>query len=118
MSSFFARVAPAKQADHRDQYEAEFDKDLAAIEPVDGVTLQGGIGKQAVKENSSSSEIDAEMERLPQMAAEPQPQIRGNHNEGKEIERNSANGVFERLAGRVHRTDEIEQAKPRVFIEK
>ena len=65
MESFLPCVAPPEEADHRDQHEAGLDEDLATVERVDAVALQGGVGEQAVEEESSSGEIDAEMEGLP-----------------------------------------------------
>jgi hypothetical protein len=118
MSSFSAGMAPAKKADHRDQHKAELHKELAAIEPVYGVTLQGWIGEKTMKEESGGCEIDAEMERLPQVPPQPNTEVRSDDHKGEEIEGNGANGVFERLAGRVDRVEQVHNAKARVFVQK
>src|SRR6266480_37995 len=113
-----ARVAPAEEADYDDQDYAELDEQLAAIEPVHSVVFQACVGEEAVKEKSGGSEIDAEVERLPQVAAQPKTQIRSNDHEGEEVESDGADGVFERLAGGIDGIDEIHQAKARVFVQK
>ena len=118
MSSFSAGMAPAKKADHRDQQKAELDEELAAVEPVDRIALQGRVGEKTMKEQSGGAEIDAEMERLPQVAAQLKTKVRSNDHEGEEIEGNGANGVFERLAGRVDRVEKVHNAKARVFVQK
>lgn len=118
MGRLSARVAPAEQTDDRDQGAAKLNKKLAAVEPVDGITLQGGVGEKTMKEKSGGGEIDAEVKRLPEMAAQPKTQVGSHDNECEKAERYGANGVFERLAGRIDRVDEIHQAKPRVFVKK
>ena len=106
--SFSSRVAPADEADYHDQGEAELDKNLAAIEPINWGALQRGIGEKAMKEKSGRREINAEMKRLPKMAAQPKAKIRSDHHEGEEIESDGADRVFEWLAGRVNRVDEVQ----------
>jgi len=113
-----ARVAPAEKAHGRDEEEAAFNKELAAVEPVDGITFQGGVGEKTMKEKSHGGGIDAEMKRLPQMPAQPETKVRSDDHEGEEIEGNGTNGVFERLAGRVDRVEKVHDAKPRVFVQK
>src|SRR5213082_179276 len=103
-------MTPAQQADHCNQHEAGLDEELAAVEPVDGITLQGGVCEKTMKEKSGGGEIDAEMERLPHVAAQLETQIRRNDNEGKEIEGNGADSVFKRLAGRVDRVEKVQDA--------
>lgn len=118
MGYLSARVAPAEQTDDRDQDAAKLHKELAAVEPVDGITFQGGVGEKTMKEKSHGGEIDAEMKRLPQMPAQPETKVRSDDHEGEEIEGNGTNGVFERLAGRVDRVEKVHDAKPRVFVQK
>ena len=118
MKGFPSRITPAKQADRRDQDKAEFHEDLAAVEPVDGSAFQGGFGEKAVEEKSGRSEINAEMERLPKMAAQPKAKIRSDHHEAQETKGYRANGVFERLARRTDRVDKIQESKPRVLVQK
>ena len=118
MGGFIARVAPAQEADHRYHDEAAFDKDLASIEPVDRVTLQGRIGEEAMKEKGHSGEINGEMKSLPKMAAQPKSDGRSDDHKSEEIEGNGANSVFQWLAGGMNRICEIQEAKPRVSIEK
>jgi hypothetical protein len=115
---FSPRITPAEKADRRDEDEAAFNKELAAVEPVDGITLQRGVGEKAMKEKSGGCEIDAEMEGLPQVAAQSKTQVGSYDNECEKVERYGANGVFERLAGRVDRVEKVHEAKARVFVEK
>jgi hypothetical protein len=75
VEGFSSRVAPAKQTGHGDNDEARLDEKFAAVEPVDGIAFQGGIGEKAMKEKCRRSEIDAEVERLPKMAAQPKTKI-------------------------------------------
>lgn len=112
-----SRIAPAKQADHSDQHKTRFDKDLPAVEPVDGVALQCRIGEEAMKEKSGSREIDAEMKRLPKVAAQPKAKVRSEDYESEEIEGNGPNRVFERLAGGVDWIDEVQDAKAWVLVQ-
>jgi hypothetical protein len=70
-----------------------------------------------VEEQSGGGEIDAEMEGFPKVAAEAKTEIRGNDNEGQEVECDGANRVFQRLAGRVDGVDEVQKAKVRVFVD-
>ena len=118
VGSFSAGMAPAEEADRRDQQEAQFNKQFAAVEPVNTIILQTRGGEEAVKEQSRSGEIDGEMEGFPKRAAEAKTEIRSNDNEGQEIERDGATRVFERLAGRVDRVDEVPKAKTWVFVDK
>lgn len=117
VGGFSAGMAPAQEADGGDQQEAAFDKQFAAVEPVDGIILQARGGEQAVEQQRASGEIDAEMEGFPKEAAEAKTEIRSNHNEGQEVERDGANRVFQRLAGRVRRVDEVHKPKTWVFVE-
>ena len=116
VGGFSAGMAPAQEADGGDQQEAAFDKQFAAVEPVDGIILQARGGEQAVEQQRGSGEIDAEMEGFPKVAAEAKTEIRSNHNEGQEVERDGANRVFKRLAGRVDRVDEVHKPKTWVFV--
>ena len=111
-------MAPSNKADHQDESEAKLDEKLTSVEPIDRGTLQSRIGKEAMEKQSGGREINAEMERLPQMAAQPKTQIRCNDNESDETKGGSANRIFERLAGRVNRVDEVQQAEARVFVQK
>ena|SRR5438067_6866327 len=110
-------MTPAQQADHRDQYNAGLDEELAAVKPVDRIALQRGVCEKTMKEKSGGSEVDAEMKRLPQVAAQLETQIRCNDHEGEKIEGNGADGVFKRLAGRVDRVEKVHDAKARVFVQ-
>ena len=118
VKSFPARVAPAQKADRRYQNKAEFHEDLAAVEPVDGSALQGGFSKEAVEENSGSSEINAEVEGLPKRAAQPKTKIGSDDHEREQVEGYGADGVFKRLARGMNGIDEILESKPRVLIQK
>src|SRR5207244_13290199 len=57
------------------------------------------------------------MEGFPKVAAEAKTEIRGNDNEGQEVECGGANRVFQKLAGRVDGVDEVQTAKVRVFVD-
>ncbi len=101
-------MAPAEQAGHDDQHKTALNKDLAAVEPVDGIALQRRIGEEAMEEESRGGEIDAEMERLPKMAAQPEPKIGSDDHEREEIESDGADRVFKRLARRMNRVNEVQ----------
>ena len=118
VSSLSAGMVPAEEPDRGDQQEAEFDKQFAAVEPVDGIILQARGGEEAVKEQRRGGEIDREMKRFPKVTAEAKAEVGSNDNEGQEVERDGANRVFERLAGRVDRVDEVLKAKAWVFVDK
>ena len=117
IGSFSAGMAPAEEADRRDQQQAEFNKQFAAVEPVDGIILQARGGEQAVEEQSRGGEIDAEMERFPKVAAEAKTEIGSDDHESQEVERDGAARVFKRLSGRVDRVDEVLKAKARVLVQ-
>src|SRR5262252_661580 len=111
-------MTPAQKADRRDQDKAEFHEDLAAVEPVDGSALQGGFREQAVEEESGRSDVNAEVESLPKMAAQPKTSVGSDDHEREQVKGNSANRVFERLARGMDRVNEIQESKPRVFVQK
>jgi len=69
VEGFFAGEAQAEEADGGDENKAGFDEKLAAVGPMDGGILQGGIGEEAVPEERGGGEINREVERLPEMAA-------------------------------------------------
>ena len=94
VGGFSPGMAPAEEADRGDKHETGFDKQFAAVEPVDGIILQARGGEQAVEEQGGGGEIDAEMEGFPELAAEANTEIRSNDNEGQEVKRDGANRVF------------------------
>src|SRR5436853_7923423 len=57
------------------------------------------------------------MEGFPKVAAEAKTEIRGNDNEGQEVECDGANRVFQRLAGGVDGVDEVQKANARVCVD-
>ena len=69
MEGFVAGVADAEEADGRDEEEARFDEEFAAVGQINGLIFQVGIGEEAVPEKSRGGEIDGEVERFPKMAA-------------------------------------------------
>jgi len=71
-----------------------------------------------MKEKGRRGEIDAEMKSLPQVAAQPKTEVRSHDHKGEEIEGNGADSVFERLAGRVDRVNEVLHAKARALVQK
>lgn len=104
---FSAGVAPAKEPDRPNQDKAEFNEELAAIEPIDWIILQSRIREEAVNEKGGGGEIDAEVKGLPKPAAQSKTQIGSNNNESEEIPSDSANGVLQRLAGGVDWVGEV-----------
>jgi hypothetical protein len=104
---FSAGVAPAKQTDRCNQGKAELHEELASIEPIDWIILQSWIREEAVNEKRGGGEIDAEVKGLPKPAAQSKTQIGSNNHESQEIQRDSTNGVLQRLAGRVDWVDEV-----------
>jgi general secretion pathway protein G len=117
LRGFSARVAPAEKAEGRDQDKAQLDEKLAAVEPVDRVTLQAGSREQTMEEQGGGGEVDGEMKGFPKAAAQSKAPIRSKHYQSQEIEGDGADGVFQRLAGRMDRVEEIHEAKARVFVQ-
>lgn len=66
---FSAGVAGAEKDGHENNEGADFDEDLAAVEPVDGVMLEVGVGEEGVIEEGDSAEVDGEVECFPGAAA-------------------------------------------------
>jgi len=66
VKGFLAGEAQAEEADGGDEKKAGFHKKLAAVGPMDGGILQGGIGEEAVPEERGGGEINGEVERLPE----------------------------------------------------
>jgi len=117
-AGFFAGIAQAQQADAGDEQQAGFDEKFAAIEPIHGSVFQTGIGEQAVPEKSGGSEINGEVERFPKMAAETEAHVGSDDDEGEQIESDSADGIVERLLGRMHGVDDVQDTEARIFVEK
>ena len=117
MDGFLARVAPTKNADGRDQYKTGFNEELASIHPIHRSIFQVRIGEEAVEKKGGSGKINCEVEGLPEMAAQSKPHILSNHNERQKINSHCANGVFERLAWRMNRIDQVRQAEPWVLVQ-
>jgi hypothetical protein len=59
---FSSGVAGAEDDGDEDDSGAGFDEEFAAVEPVDGGTLQVGVGEQRVPEEGDGAEIDGEVE--------------------------------------------------------
>ena len=110
-------MAEAQKADDGDDEQTGFDEEFAAVEPIYGDIFQAGIGEQAMPEKSGGSEINGEVERLPKMAAEAKAHIGSDNDEGEHIESDRADGVVERLLGRMHRVNDVHDAKARIFVE-
>ena len=91
VAGFFARVAPAEEADRRNQGRTELDEEFAAIEPIDRVIFQAGISEQAVPEKRGGGKVNGEMERLPKMAAAKMiAQVGSDNDKCHEVQRESA----------------------------
>lgn len=108
---FFAGVLVAKEHGYEDDGGADFDEEFAAVEPVDGVMLQVGVGEERMVEEGDGAEVDGEVESFPEAAAELDAEIGSDDHEGEDVEGDGANGVFQRLLGRVDGIDDVEDAK-------
>lgn len=62
-------------------------------------------------EESGGGDVHGEVERFPKAATEAHAQIRSDHHDGDDIERDGADGVLERLAGGMNGVEEIEGAE-------
>lgn len=111
-------MAQAQEANGGDEQQAGFDDEFAAIQPIYWGVLQTGIGKQAVPEKPGGCEINGEVKGLPKVAAETEAQVRSDNDKGEQIESDGADGVVERLLGRMHGVDDVQEAEARVFVEK
>src|ERR1700682_2360907 len=70
------RAMPAEDAECRDDDDAAFDEELSAVEPVDRRILESGVGEEAVPEEGRGGDVDGEVERFPETAAEADAEIR------------------------------------------
>lgn len=96
------RESPTEKTENDNSQTAELDKYLLSIKWIDGSVLQIGIRENAVPEQGDGSGIDNEVKRLPQAASESQPEVGGHNDHCKAVQRDGANAVFQRLAGRVY----------------
>src|SRR6202007_1085051 len=101
-----------------DDQETDFDEEFAAVEPIYGGIFQGGVREEAVPEEGGGGDVDREVERFPKAAAEARAQVRSDHDDGDDIERDGAERVFERLAGGVHGVKEVDEAELCGLVEK
>lgn len=114
---FFAGVVCAEKDCYENNDSADFDKHFAAIEPVDGMMLEVGVGEEGVPEEGDGAEVDGEVERFPEAAAELNAEIGSEDHEGDDVEGDGADGVFERLLRRMDGIDDIEDAKSWRLVE-
>jgi len=110
-------VAKAEEADGGNEEEAGFDEEFAAVGPSYGRIFQVGIGEEAMPKKGSGCEVNGEMERLPKKAAKTKAHIGSDHDKREQVEGDGADGVIERLGGRVDGVDEIEDAEARSLVE-
>src|ERR1700719_4293391 len=68
-------------------------------------------------EKGDGSDVNGEVERFPEAAAQANAEIGSADHDGHNVEGDSADGVLERLTGRVHRVEEIECAEFGGFVE-
>lgn len=101
----------ADDACYENNDSANFNENFAAVEPVDGMMLEVGVGEEGVPEEGDGPEIDGEVERFPEAAAELNAEIGCEDHEGEDVEGDGADGVFERLLRRMDGIDDIEDAK-------
>lgn len=115
--SFFAGVMRPDEDGYEDDCSADFDEEFAAVEPVNGRRFQRGVREEGVPEQGDGTEIDGEVESLPEAPPELDAEIGSDDHEGEDVESDSANGIFERLLRRVDRINDIEGAKLWGFVE-
>lgn len=106
-----AGVAPAENDRYGDDRGADFDENFAAVEPVDAMMLEVGVGEERVPEEGHGAEIDREVESFPKAAAELDARIGSDDHERDDVKGDGADGVFERLLRRMDGIDDIEDAK-------
>lgn len=73
--------------------------------------LEVGVGEEGVPEEGDGAEVDGEVERFPEAAAELNAEIGSEDHEGDDVEGDGADGVFERLLRRMDGINDIEDAK-------
>ena len=110
-------MAPAGYTCGGDDYEAGFDEEFAAVEPVYGRIFQGRVGEEAVPEQGGGGDVDGEVEGFPESAAEADAEVGSGDDDGNNVERDGADGVLEWLAGGMDGVKEIEDSELRRFIE-
>jgi len=68
-----------------------------------------------VNEDRDCGEVDAEMESFPSPATETDSKVGGDNDNRKQVQRDAANGVFQRLTRRMQGVNEVDQPKWRRF---
>ncbi len=116
-AGFLYRVAVAEYREDSDYGEAEFYEEFAAVEPVYREIFQCGVGEEAVPEEGGGGDVDGEVERFPEAAAEADAEVGSNDYHGDTVEGDGADGIFEGLAGGVYGVEEIEGAELCGFVE-
>jgi hypothetical protein len=112
-----ARVAGAEEDGYQDDEGAGFDEEFAAVEPVDGGAFQVRIGEEGVPEEGGGAEVDGEVERFPDAAAQLNAKVRGDDHDRDDVEGDGADGVFKGLLRGVHGVNEVEDAELWRFVE-
>ncbi len=108
---FLAGVVCADEDGYENDGGADFDENFAAVEPVDGMMLEVGVGEEGVPEEGYGAEVNGEVEGFPEAAADLDAEVGGDDHEGEDVEGDGADGVFERLLRRVDGIDDVENVE-------
>ena len=63
------------------------------------------------------SKINGEVEGLPKIPAKADAHVGSDNHEREQIESDGADGVVQRLRGRMHRVDDVQNAEAWIFVE-
>lgn len=108
-----ARMAPAQEGCDDKDRRTRFHEDFAAVQPVDGNVVERGINEEGMPEERDGTEVDGEVEGLPEVAAEANASVRGDDDDGENVESDGAQRGFEGLLRRVDRIDDVQKSIPR-----
>jgi hypothetical protein len=70
-----------------------------------------------VPKEGGGGDVDGEVERFPEAAAEADAEVGRNYYDGDDVERDGADGVLEGLAGGVHGIEEIDYSEFCGFVQ-
>ena len=110
-------MAEAEQGSEDDEGGTEGDEEFAAVEPVHGGAVEAGVGEEGVPEKGDGAEIDGEVERLPETAAEADAEIGCDDHESEGVQGNGAECVFEGLLRRTEGIENVKQAEAGRLVE-
>lgn len=114
---FYTGMTPAKEPCNDNQDQAACNKDFFTIEPIDRATIEIRIREQTMEEDCERSNVNAKMEGFPKPAAESNPEVRGNDDDGDQIKCNCADCIFDGFARRVHRINKVCKLESWVLVE-